>query len=616
MKRALVLMIIGIILFMAPSHVTASTFETPSYLEVFSGYLSLDHSISFGNYTLTLVDFLYGTSSATGPLAFFKLRDNRNFTVVRFSLGEGQSYSYGDINITVVYLKEPEKTKAAYITVYSRPTTVFFGTTAPNSTFSYGPVQIGLLGIENNTVFMRYYRDGFVDYAYFGLGSHYWHDVEITIYNITADAVTLKVLAPKYIAYVPLQGAAVVVKNVDFPSVQVGGAFGFNVTIENVGDQPAKFVKVSLYTQQVIQSSEKSQKTLLPTINVPSFQQEIPFAAYREGPVQYTDVLAPGQNRTLHFSLIASKTIKPDVYPIYIRLEYTDENGLTKTEEIEVGIPVNNVARPKVTIMAFTSNPRMVQPASNFTIELRLKNTGSLPAYNVRVEVLNTKPQEETQSYNIFPTAQTPPQEPSLYPIGKQSVLYFKEIPANGTVSGRLYFAAKDVSNGIYPLYVVITYYDVNGVEYKTQGTFGVRVEGSPKLKAYVGNVWVSDGKYNFEVDIANDGKAPARGVTVSITSSSLALFPVGERYVGSIEPMDYDSINFMVLNTTLKAGRYPVEVRITYMTPDGNFTSFTETLEVQIPSNIEQSRDRRYYYLAGILVVFLLILLWRRARG
>jgi len=51
-------------------------------------------------------------------------------------------------------------------------------------------------------------------------------------------------------------------------------------------------------------------------------------------------------------------------------------------------------------------------------------------------------------------------------------------------------------------------------------------------------------------------------------------------------------------------------------MLPNGNFTSFTETLQVQIPANITPSADRRYYYLAGAVLVLLIILLWRRSRG
>ena len=617
MRKVLALVLAVMLLALIPHPALATPVREPSYMQVFLGYMGLGESLTLGNYTLTLVDFLYNIHTGTNPVVLFKLRDNRNFTTVQFALRSEQSYTYGEVKVYLSYVKDATtRHPYALISVFSKPTTVFYGTTRANSTFSYGPVQLSLINVSNKTVFMRYYRDGFTDYAYFGVGNHYWHKVYIYVYNITNGSVTMKILAPKYIRYSLVPGAAVVIDNVSFTPVEVGGVFNLTVKVKNVGGSVARFVRVYLYSQPLVQGSEEAKITILPTVSLPSFRGAIPFAAYREGPIKYTSELAPGQEKALHFTLIASKVIEPDVYPLYLELQYGDENGVVKTETVQVGIPVNDVSRPKIIVESFKIEPNPVQPASNFTVFLTLRNTGNEEAYNVRVDVLPTKPREETQSYSLFPTAQEQPQEVDIYPIGRQSSLYFEAIPVNGTVKGRLYFALKDVSSGIYPLYVVVTYRNANGVEYKSQGTFGVSVGGVPKLKTYVGNVWLSEGKYNFEVAIANDGKVPARGVTVSVYSDVLSLFPLGERYVGSVEPMDYNTVNFVILNSSLKAGRYPITVRVTYMLPNGSFTSFTETLEVQIPANVSRSTERRYYYLGGVLFVLLVILLWRRGRG
>uniref|UniRef100_UPI0026082A7D hypothetical protein n=1 Tax=Thermococcus sp. TaxID=35749 RepID=UPI0026082A7D len=196
--------------------VSPGAFQEPAYMQVFSGYLGLGESLTFGNYTLTVVDFLYNAQTGTIPLVLFKLRDNRNFTSVEFALGEGQSYTYGDVKVYLNYVKNPTSNPSALVAVFSKPTTVFYGTTKANSTFSYGPVQLSLINVSNKTVFMRYYRDGFTDYAYFGVGGHYWHDIDIVIYNITNGSVRMKILAPKYIRYSIVQGAVVVIQNVSF----------------------------------------------------------------------------------------------------------------------------------------------------------------------------------------------------------------------------------------------------------------------------------------------------------------------------------------------------------------------------------------------------------------
>jgi len=166
MKRlpaiALVLMLIAV----TSGPTFAGTFREPAYMQVFSGYMGLGESLTFGNYTLTVVDFLYNIHTGTAPLVLFRLRDNKNFTSVQFALGYNQTYTYGDVKVYLGYVENAMSgNPSAFVIVFSKPTTVFYGTTRANSTFSYGPVQLSLINVSNETVFMRYYRDGFTDYA-------------------------------------------------------------------------------------------------------------------------------------------------------------------------------------------------------------------------------------------------------------------------------------------------------------------------------------------------------------------------------------------------------------------------------------------------------------------
>jgi len=611
LKKALTVFLV--IALLTPS--VAEAGGEPFFMKTFQGYLGLGESIIVGNYTLTVVNFLYNAQTWP-PLVLFRLRDNRNFTSVTFSLSEGQGYTYGDLRIDLDYVAGADsKNPRALVSIYSKPATVFYGTAHSNSTFVYGPLQLAVLGFKNGTVFMRYYREGFTDYAYFGVGGHYWHGADIVVYNVTNSSAELKILVPKYLRYSIVRGTVVVIDNVSFSRVEVGAPFQLNVTVSNIGDTSARYVRVYLYSKPRLQE-ESGEKSLLPTVTLPSVTQELPFASYMEGPVGYTGPLPPGASRTLHFRLITSKALKPDVYPLYIEIEYSDENGVVKSEEFQIGIPVNNALSPKVSIVGFETDPNPVSPGSNFTVVLRVANTGNTPALHVHIQLTGTKPTEEKQTYQLFPTGGESNQEVDIYPVGRQSGLYFEEIGVNQTLTGKLSFAVRDVSSNIYPLYAVITYEDENGVTYREQATFGVRIYGKPRLKVYLGNVWVSNGRYNFEVDIANDGKAAARGVTVEVNSRELGLFPLGEKYVGSVEPMDYDSANFMILNETLRAGTYPVEVRVSYLADNGSFVSFTKTITVQIPSNLSDERRNEYYYAGAVILLLAVILLWRARRG
>ncbi len=611
MRRSLVVIAIVILLTSPlPFHLASSS--GGGYIEVFHGAISKGESLLLGNYTLTMLNAVY---SGMEPVVLFRLVDNRNLTSTDFSLSPGQSYTYSDLKVKLIYFENSSSGPEAFLTLYSIPVSVFYGEIHANTTITHGGTVLSVLNVSDGRVFLRYYGNGTTDYSRMGPGTHFWHDMELMIYNVTDSKAYMKVLFPKYFTHLLLQGPVVILANISFSPVEVGAPFRLNVTLRNIGDDAAKYVKVYLYSSPVVRLQEAVRKFLLPTVVIPSFQSDLPFASYLQGPVGYTGELFPGHSVELSFSLVASKTLKPDVYPLYIHIEYAGEGGAIRRDEFQVGIPVNDFTRPEVSIDGFTTLPSPVEPGSNFTVVLRVKNTGNAPAYHVRVELLPTKPNEEQQAYSLLPSSQSS-EQPSIYPVGRQSSLYFGNLSVNRSVEGRLFFAVKDVSAGVYPLYAVITYEDGNGVSYKEQTTFGVQVEGRPKLKAYIGNVWVSDGRYSFEVDVANDGKAPARGVTVSVSSPYLSLFPLGERYIGSVESMDYDSTNFMVLNRTIKAGRYPITVMITYLTINGSFKSLDQTVYLQIPNGISGGGENLYYYTGGALLLLLALIAWRLRRG
>jgi len=611
MRSLLAIMIVVLLAFPFPFYL-ASSGTGGGYMEVFHGAISRGESLLLGNYTLTMLSAVY---SGMEPVVLFRLADNRNLTSTEFSLSPGQSYTYPDLKVKLLYVENSSAGPEAFLAIYSAPVSVFYGEIHANTTITHGRTLLSVLNVSDGRIFLRYYSNGTTDYSRMGPGTHFWHDMEVIIYNVTDSKAYMKVLFPKYFTHLLLQGPVVILANVSFGSVEVGAPFRLNVTLRNIGDEAAKYVKVYLYSSPVVRIQETVGKSLLPTIAIPSFQSALPFASYLQGPVGYTGELFPGHSAELSFSLVASKTVKPDVYPIYIQIEYAGEGGAIRRDEFQVGIPVNDFTRPEVSIEGFTTLPSPVEPGSNFTVVLRVRNTGNAPAYHVRVELLPTKPNEEQRAYSLLPSSQSS-EQPSVYPVGRQSSLYFRNLSVGRSMEGRLFFAVKDVSAGVYPVYAVITYEDGNGVSYKEQATFGVQVEGRPKLKAYIGNVWVSDGRYSFEIDVANDGKAPARGVTVSVSSPYLSLFPLGERYVGSVESMDYDSTNFMVLNRTVEAGSYPITVTVTYMTMNGSFKSLTQVVYLQIPNGISGGRENIYYYAGGALLLLLALIAWRLRRG
>lgn len=580
------------------------------YLTSFQGYLGVGDNLTFGNYTLTVVDVLNANTPSERIL--FKIRDNAAFEEKEFALREGEIYEYKDVRIELIYTTI-ETVPRAVIRIYSKPVTVYYGKAYERNVFRYGPISFSIVEIGNESLLARYLKGDEIDYRRFEVGNYFWHELQIGVENISKGSATIKINAPKYVRFAIVRGAEISIENINFDEVEIGSPFTLNLTLKNIGDKEARFISVYLYSKQVINVETKEEKTLLPTVSLPEFSSSLPFAAYKGSPIKYIETLVPGKSAGLSFSLISSKNLKEDVYPLYIRIEYKDEEGAEKSREIQVGIPVVDRIRPKIVIEEFDVIPSTVSPDSNFTIKIKLKNVGNSMAKHVKLDLLIEKPKEEETS-GFTPYGQpVAPETPKIYPIGRQSSLYFNEI--NTTAEGELYFRIEDVPRGIYPLYAVLNYEDENGIKYTEKATFGIEVAAYPLLTAYIGNVWVSGGKYNFEVYVVNDGRDAARSVVLEVASRDLELFPVGQRYVGSIGGRDYDSVTYQILNSTLSKGEYGVHAKIYYKDEGGNEKVVERDLTIRIPEKLTPERKRPLwmYITGGGALILVLILVWRR---
>jgi len=606
MKRIVML----IILMLLTSNIAiGAEEESEEYLLTFSGYLGIGDVLTFGNYTLILKDIL--NPGSVGERALFKIRDNVEFEEKEFSLARGEEYQYKDVKIKLVIITLEENPRAL-IRIYSKAVEVFYGDAHERSIFRYGPIAFSIVEIQNNTFLARYEKDKKMDYRYFGTGYYYWNELSIYVENITNKTVKLKLKAPKYARYAIIRGAEISIEKIDFEEVEIGSPFTLTITLRNVGNKDARFITVYLYSKEQVKTEEV--QTVIPTITVPEFESSLPFAAYRESPIKYIESLTPNEEKKVTFTLISSKNLREDVYPLYIRLEYQDEEGAKKSKDIQVGIPVVDKIRPKIVIEEFKIIPEVVEPDSNFTVRIKIRNIGNSPAKHVKVSILTEKP-EEGKAATMYPYPSSPemPEETKIFPIIKQSMLYFNEIKE--VAEGEAYFRIGLISRGIYPLYVVVTYEDENGVSYKEESMFGVEVSSYPLLSLYIGNIWESGGKYNFEVYIVNEGKDTARSVTIDVTSNDLELFPIGQRYVGSIAGRDYDSVTYSILNTTLQKGEYTIHAKVYYKDEKGREKEFERNLTIRIPQTLVYKEKPNYFYYAigGAALILFMIILWRR---
>jgi hypothetical protein len=151
------------------------------------------------------------------------------------------------------------------------------------------------------------------------------------------------------------------IKNVSVASdnsqVEPGEVFKIRVSLENVGDNEIKWLKLSLNPKD---------KALIPL----SSDSEIIFRDIPHGSIKDTEIW---------FSLEKDAAVKN--YPIDLALTYLDERGIEYNETKLVGIVASG--RANMDIAKKTTEPAVIIENNPFTLTLKIENTGTGDAKGV-----------------------------------------------------------------------------------------------------------------------------------------------------------------------------------------------------------------------------------------
>jgi hypothetical protein len=151
------------------------------------------------------------------------------------------------------------------------------------------------------------------------------------------------------------------IKNVSVGSnnsqVEPGEVFKIQISLENVGDNEIKWLKISL---------EPGDKALVPL----SSDSEMIFKDIPQGTQKNSEIM---------FSLEKDALIKN--YPIDLLLNYLDERGVEYNETRLVGIVA--AGRANIDIAKKTSDPARIQEDQPFTLTIKIENTGTGDAKGV-----------------------------------------------------------------------------------------------------------------------------------------------------------------------------------------------------------------------------------------
>ena len=201
-------------------------------------------------------------------------------------------------------------------------------------------------------------------------------------------------------------GDNVLINRVDSsPSiVKPGQPFQFNLNIKNYGDSLVKNVYVSIDFTALLRSQDVQSGISLPILPLNS------------SIVKKINILSPGQDANLSFSLITASDAKASIYSLPIKITYEDSNG--QIHQLDDLASVRVGGKPDMDVQ-FSETPILIVNNKG-TVVLKVVDQGILDSKFVRLsisptdnlQILSQKDQYigdidsddyETESFDVFP---------------------------------------------------------------------------------------------------------------------------------------------------------------------------------------------------------------------
>ena len=283
--------------------------------------------------------------------------------------------------------------------------------------------------------------------------------------------------------------------------VEAGEDFEATVVLENIGEQPADDIRLSI-NEGVVNS---------------------PFAPYlTSGVIAVAGTLDPGEEVQESFRLGSNTSAVPGVNNLYLTIRYqAPVNDYVYTETVTVGIPIEEtppeeVDKPKLTISQAELLPETVEAGEEFSLLLEVKNIGDQEARAVKV---TAKHLEGAGGLDIF------------FPVGRSNAFVLDDLGQGERAEKTLNFRVSPQAQAkSYNLIVEIEYCDPEGESYSASEVIGIPVykggktflvETGPKLIIQgqrVSRSPVPAGEsFELFLDVLNVSEFAAKNVRVSL---------------------------------------------------------------------------------------------------
>lgn len=323
--------------------------------------------------------------------------------------------------------------------------------------------------------------------------------------------------------------------------LRAGGAGPVSVTVENVGRTAAHD------TQFTLRSPD-------------------PSLSPGEGATRFADRWAPGERRTLEYTVRTAESVRPAPYTLELAPSYRDGEGRVVTPETLL-VGVTPVTDSRFGVIDVSSTAVAEGPG---TVSLSLRNDGATELSEATVRLVTSG---------------------GLAVDGGQSGARFVERWAPGEVRTVTYDvrAGPDTAAGTYSLTAAVEYTDADGVRDTTRPLpVGVEVSAPPAFTVEsVESDAVTGGSGTVALTLRNAGDRSISGATVALAAPATGVGvdggQSGTRFVGDWAPGETRTVTYEVQAApTTAAGTYTLSATVGY--ESGTNTVTARPLQVGIP--------------------------------
>ena len=336
---------------------------------------------------------------------------------------------------------------------------------------------------------------------------------------------------------------------------------------------------------------------------------------------EYPFALDPGEEATKSLGSIDTQQTGDAGVIIKYRLRI-NEDALEGQSPIKLRYRVNNQAwvtlpefdiniQPYDAILVLekvVSNPQVIRPGKEATVDLTFKNAAEILLKKVRV---------------IMDLGGAP-----VAPLGSTNEKVIEKIDANEEETVRFNLIGEpDAQAGIYKVGVAYVYYDALGNAYSRNSTIGMIFGSEPDLLVDIDSatIYQSGVSGTATVKIVNRGANEIKFLTVKLgESDSYNIISPSEVYVGNIDSDDYETTDFNIFVKNTKQEMITLPVHLEFK--DGNDKKYVEDINLELEL-YGASKAKEYGLVqgngkVGFVVVIIVVVVglfvyrrWRKSR-